>query len=126
MLYDALDSARRATIGPQPPAPAPVTPAAPRPRRVAIITLGCKLNQADSEAIERQLGMAGSAVINRPAVADAYIIDTCSVTHVADRKAWHLVRLARRLGPRARNLRNRLTPARLVSPRDGRCVREAL
>jgi threonylcarbamoyladenosine tRNA methylthiotransferase MtaB len=71
-------------------------------RRVAVLTLGCKLNQADSEAIARQLVAAGMEVIDRPAVADVYVINTCSVTHVADRKARHLVRLARRLAPAAR------------------------
>jgi threonylcarbamoyladenosine tRNA methylthiotransferase MtaB len=70
-------------------------------RRVAILTLGCKLNQADSESIARQLTLAGIEVVDRPAVADAYVINSCSVTHVADRKARHLVRLARRLAPGA-------------------------
>jgi threonylcarbamoyladenosine tRNA methylthiotransferase MtaB len=68
---------------------------------VAILTLGCKLNQADSEGIARQLGRAGVEVVDRPAVADAYVINTCSVTHVADRKARHLVRVARKLAPGA-------------------------
>jgi threonylcarbamoyladenosine tRNA methylthiotransferase MtaB len=67
-------------------------------RRVAVLTLGCKLNQADSEAIARELVARGCEVVDRPSVADAYIINTCSVTHVADRKSRHLVRLARRLG----------------------------
>ena len=68
---------------------------------MAVLTLGCKLNQADSEAIARQLVAAGAEVVDRPSVADAYVINTCSVTHVADRKARHLVRLARRLAPGA-------------------------
>ena len=66
----------------------------------AILTLGCKLNQADSEEMSRQLAAAGWRIIDRPAAADAFIINTCSVTHVADRKSRHLVRLARRLSPR--------------------------
>jgi len=73
----------------------------PSIRRVAILTLGCKLNQADSEAIARDLLAAGCQVMDRPAAADAFIINTCSVTHVADRKARHLARLARRLSPGA-------------------------
>jgi threonylcarbamoyladenosine tRNA methylthiotransferase MtaB len=40
-------------------------------------------------------------VTDRPGAADAFIINTCSVTHVADRKARHLARLARRLSPGA-------------------------
>jgi len=68
---------------------------------VAILTLGCKLNQADSQALARELLSHGCRIIQRPAPADAYVINTCSVTHVADRKSRHLVRLARRLSPNA-------------------------
>ncbi len=68
---------------------------------VAILTLGCKLNQADSQALARELLAQGCQVIDRPAPADALIINACSVTHVADRKSRHLVRLARRLAPEA-------------------------
>ena len=69
---------------------------------VAILTLGCKLNQADSEAIARHLVNSGVRVADRPLRgADAVVINSCSVTHVAERKARHLVRLARRLSPGA-------------------------
>lgn len=69
---------------------------------VSILTLGCKLNQSDSEAIARRLAGEGVRVTDRPARgADAFVINTCSVTHVADRKARHAVRLARRLSPDA-------------------------
>jgi threonylcarbamoyladenosine tRNA methylthiotransferase MtaB len=68
---------------------------------VAILTLGCKLNQADSQALARELLAHGCQIIDRPAPADALIINACSVTHVADRKSRHLVRLARRLAPEA-------------------------
>jgi len=73
----------------------------PALRRVAILTLGCKLNQADSESIARAFAARGIEVIDRPVAADAYVINSCSVTHVADRKARHLVRMARRLAPGA-------------------------
>jgi threonylcarbamoyladenosine tRNA methylthiotransferase MtaB len=73
-----------------------------RPSPVAaILTLGCKLNQADSQALARELLAHGCQVIDRAAPADAVIINACSVTHVADRKSRHLVRLARRLAPEA-------------------------
>ncbi len=69
---------------------------------VSILTLGCKLNQSDSEAIARRLAGEGVRVTGRPARgAQAFVINTCSVTHVADRKARHMVRLARRLSPDA-------------------------
>jgi threonylcarbamoyladenosine tRNA methylthiotransferase MtaB len=77
----------------------PIRPVAPT--GVCLLTLGCKLNQADSEAIARDLLAAGCQVVDRPAAADAFVINTCSVTHVADRKARHLARLARRLSPGA-------------------------
>ncbi len=70
-------------------------------KTVAVLTLGCKLNQADSESLARELAAAGCRVVDRPAAADAFIINTCSVTHVADRKSRHLARLARRLSPGA-------------------------
>ena len=74
----------------------------PQKPTVAVLTLGCKLNQSDSEAIARRLIGGGVRVVDRPEEgADAFVINTCSVTHVADRKARHLVRQARRLSPDA-------------------------
>ena len=73
----------------------------PRPPVVAALTLGCKLNQAETQAAARALQRAGCVTVDRPAEADAWLINTCSVTHAADRKARRLIRLARRLSPRA-------------------------
>jgi len=72
----------------------------PRPL-AAILTLGCKLNLADSEAIARGLRAAGYDVVDRLCEADAFILNTCSVTHVADQKSRRLIRSARRLSPDA-------------------------
>src|SRR5688572_15754026 len=72
------------------------------PPTAAILTLGCKLNIADSEAMARQLRDAGWHITERVhADADAVIVNTCSVTHTADRKSAHLVNVARRLAPNA-------------------------
>src|SRR3990170_897107 len=71
------------------------------PATAAILTLGCKLNIADSEAMARRLREAGWRVVDRPADAEAVIVNSCSVTHVADQKSRHLVRLARRVAPKA-------------------------
>jgi len=69
---------------------------------VSVLTLGCKLNQADSEVIARRLAGNGVRVLDRAVPgAAAFVINSCSVTHVADRKARHLVRMARRLSPDA-------------------------
>jgi threonylcarbamoyladenosine tRNA methylthiotransferase MtaB len=73
-----------------------------RPATAAILTLGCKLNIADSEAMARRLRDAGWNVVDRATGdAEAIIVNTCSVTHVADQKSRHLVRLARRIAPNA-------------------------
>ncbi|HEU0074693.1 MAG TPA: tRNA (N(6)-L-threonylcarbamoyladenosine(37)-C(2))-methylthiotransferase MtaB [Dehalococcoidia bacterium] len=74
------------------------------PATAAILTLGCKLNIADSEAMARRLRDAGWNVVDRltpDTGARAVIVNSCSVTHVADQKSRHLVRLARRLAPDA-------------------------
>ncbi|MFN0146043.1 MAG: tRNA (N(6)-L-threonylcarbamoyladenosine(37)-C(2))-methylthiotransferase MtaB [Dehalococcoidia bacterium] len=67
----------------------------------AVLTLGCKLNLADSEEIARGLRAAGFDVVDRPCEADAYVVNTCSVTHVADQKSRRLIRSVRRLAPGA-------------------------
>jgi threonylcarbamoyladenosine tRNA methylthiotransferase MtaB len=67
----------------------------------AILTLGCKLNIADSEAMSRRLRERGWQVSGDATGADAVIVNSCSVTRTADRKSRHLVNLARRLAPGA-------------------------
>jgi threonylcarbamoyladenosine tRNA methylthiotransferase MtaB len=68
----------------------------------AILTLGCKLNIADSEAMALKLRQAGWRVIDRADPgADAVIVNSCSVTHVADQKSRHIVRQAQKLAPNA-------------------------
>jgi threonylcarbamoyladenosine tRNA methylthiotransferase MtaB len=70
-------------------------------RSAAVLTLGCKLNQAESEKIACDLAAAGWRVTDRPLPADAFVINTCAVTHVASRKSRHYIRMARRLSPEA-------------------------
>jgi threonylcarbamoyladenosine tRNA methylthiotransferase MtaB len=69
---------------------------------VALDSLGCKLNQAEIQSLARQLEAAGYKLVDTDAKADIYILNTCTVTHVADRKSRHLLRLARRRNPAAR------------------------
>jgi len=69
--------------------------------RVAIETHGCKLNQADSDALARCLLRAGYRVVAGHEPAEVYILNTCTVTHVADAKARHALRAARRRTPGA-------------------------
>jgi threonylcarbamoyladenosine tRNA methylthiotransferase MtaB len=67
---------------------------------VSIRTLGCKLNQAESEGLTRELADKGFTIISGNK-ADAFVINSCSVTHAADGKSRHLVRMLRALNPGA-------------------------
>ena len=68
---------------------------------VAIQTHGCKLNQADSQVLARRFAHAGYRVVDPSEPADIYILNTCTVTHVADSKARQALRGAHRLNPTA-------------------------
>lgn len=69
--------------------------------RVAFYTLGCKLNQAETESLADRFNKAGFQLVSSSDVADIYIANTCTVTHIADRKSRHWLRLARRRNPQA-------------------------
>ncbi|MHB9092954.1 MAG: tRNA (N(6)-L-threonylcarbamoyladenosine(37)-C(2))-methylthiotransferase MtaB [Chloroflexota bacterium] len=64
-------------------------------------TLGCKVNQAETETVAAGLARAGFRRVEFGEVADVYVINTCTVTHIADRKSRQLVRQARRLNVQA-------------------------
>lgn len=66
---------------------------------VAMATLGCKLNQAETEDLAMRFISAGYCVVDFDDTADVYVINTCSVTHIADRKSRQLIRQARRANP---------------------------
>ena len=68
---------------------------------VGIYTLGCKVNQYESEAIAEGLISRGFSVIPFSQVCDAYIINTCTVTAESDRKARQLIRRAIKTNPAA-------------------------
>ena len=67
--------------------------------KIAIQTLGCKLNQAETESLRRQFVEAGYELVQNPGEADVYILNTCTVTRAADAKARHLLRSAHRQNP---------------------------
>ncbi|MCH7624526.1 MAG: tRNA (N(6)-L-threonylcarbamoyladenosine(37)-C(2))-methylthiotransferase MtaB [Chloroflexi bacterium] len=67
----------------------------------AIETHGCKLNQADSLRLAREFVAAGYVRVSADGPADVYVLNSCTVTHVADRKARHALRAARRRNPDA-------------------------
>ncbi len=70
--------------------------------RVAFDTLGCKLNQAETESLARELAAAGYELVSSVDEADIYILNTCTVTHIADRKCRNLLRQASRRNSHAR------------------------
>jgi threonylcarbamoyladenosine tRNA methylthiotransferase MtaB len=67
---------------------------------VTFHTLGCKLNQAETELLADRFTEAGFRVASNGS-ADVCILNTCTVTHIADRKSRHLVRLLRKKNPKA-------------------------
>lgn len=71
------------------------------PTTVSIETLGCKLNQSESEVLALRLAAKGYRLVSPSKAADVYILNTCTVTHIADRKSRYLLRLARRRNPHA-------------------------
>ena len=64
-------------------------------------TLGCKVNQYETQAMEQLLAAKGHQVGDFHGACDAYIINTCSVTAVADKKNRAVIRRCRRDNPRA-------------------------
>ena len=62
----------------------------------AVATLGCKVNQADSEAISEQMSEAGYIQHDFSEIADVYIVNTCTVTHLGDRSSRQMISQARR------------------------------
>ena len=69
--------------------------------RAAIYTLGCKVNQYETQAMEQELRRRGHELVDFEDSADAYIINTCSVTAVSDKKSRQMIRRARRRSPGA-------------------------
>jgi len=68
---------------------------------IALDTVGCKLNQAESQLFARQFAKAGYLLVAADNGADVYILNTCTVTHVADGKCRRLLNQARRRNPDA-------------------------
>jgi threonylcarbamoyladenosine tRNA methylthiotransferase MtaB len=68
---------------------------------IALETLGCKLNQAETEKIAADLSAEGCRMVAAYQSADLIILNTCTVTHVADRKSRYFIRKAHRLNPGA-------------------------
>ena len=72
-----------------------------RPRTAAIVTLGCKVNQSEMEAAARLLREASIPLVDASRGADLVLVNTCTVTSIADEKSRAAVRRARRANPEA-------------------------
>ena len=69
--------------------------------KVALTTLGCKVNQVETETMEGLFRQRGYEIVDFSEPADFYIINTCSVTHLGERKSRQLIRRANRLNNKA-------------------------
>ena len=69
--------------------------------KVAFHTLGCKVNHYETEAIKEAFVSRGAEVVGEEEFADVYIINTCTVTNIADRKSRQFIRRAKRVNPDA-------------------------
>lgn len=69
--------------------------------KIAIYTLGCKVNQYETQAMETILRQRGHELVDFHEAADAYIINTCTVTAVSDTKSRQMIHRARRENPDA-------------------------
>ena len=67
--------------------------------KVAFHTLGCKVNQYESEALAERFREKGHEIVGENEFADVYIINTCSVTSLADRKSRQYIRRMKRVSP---------------------------
>jgi threonylcarbamoyladenosine tRNA methylthiotransferase MtaB len=65
-----------------------------RPRRVAFFTLGCKVNQQETAALQELFRGRGYEIVEFDSPAEVYIINTCTVTHLADHKSRQMIRRA--------------------------------
>lgn len=70
--------------------------------KIALLTLGCKLNYAETSTYERGFVAAGFEVVPWREAADVYLVNTCSVTATADMKSRNLIRKVHRVNPSAR------------------------
>lgn len=70
-------------------------------RKAALHNLGCKVNAYETEAMQELLEQAGYQIVPFEEQADVYIINTCTVTNVADRKSRQMIHRARKRNPGA-------------------------
>lgn len=72
-----------------------------RGKKIAVYTLGCKVNQYESDSMMDMLAESGCEIVSFEAEADVYIINTCSVTNMAERKSRQMIHRAKKKNPNA-------------------------
>lgn len=70
-------------------------------KKAAFYTLGCKVNQYETEAMEELFQNSGYSLVPYDEYADVYVINTCSVTNMSDRKSRQMIRRAKKINPNA-------------------------
>ena len=70
-------------------------------RKAALHNLGCKVNSYETEAMQQLLEAAGYEIVDFEDQADVYIINTCSVTNMADKKSRQMLHRAKAKNPDA-------------------------
>lgn len=70
-------------------------------KRVAFHNLGCKVNAYETEAMQEMVARAGYEIVPFAEGADVYVVNTCTVTNIADRKSRQMLHRARKMNPHA-------------------------
>ncbi|MCR5146488.1 MAG: tRNA (N(6)-L-threonylcarbamoyladenosine(37)-C(2))-methylthiotransferase MtaB [Clostridia bacterium] len=70
-------------------------------KKVAFVSLGCKVNQYETNAMSQEFIAKGYDVVGFDDVADIYVVNTCTVTNVADRKSRQMLRRVKEISPEA-------------------------
>ena len=70
-------------------------------KKVALHNLGCKVNAYEVEAMQQLLEKAGYEIVPFEEGADIYLINTCTVTNIADRKSRQMLHKAKKMNPNA-------------------------
>ena len=70
-------------------------------RKACVHNLGCKVNAYESQAMQQLLNEAGYEIVPFAPGADVYVINTCSVTNIADRKSRQMLHKAKKMNPEA-------------------------
>lgn len=70
-------------------------------KKVALHNLGCKVNSYETEVMQQRLQENGYRIVPFDDMADVYIVNTCTVTNIADRKSRQMLHRAKQLNPRA-------------------------